>query len=51
MAGLVTRLKNQKRRLKPAFLTSQADCNETARSLLVASEGDDALRRQVNDLA
>jgi len=36
--------------LKQAFLVGQADCYETARSLLVASEGDEAMRRQVNDL-
>ena len=36
--------------LKQAFLAGQADCYETARSLLVAAEGDEALRRQVNDL-
>jgi hypothetical protein len=36
--------------LKHAFLTGQADCYATARSLLVAAEGDEAMRRQVADL-
>lgn len=36
--------------LKGAFLAGQADCYETARALLVAAEGDEALRHQVGEL-
>jgi hypothetical protein len=36
--------------LKQAFITGESDCYATGRALLVAADGDEALRRQVNDL-
>jgi ParB-like chromosome segregation protein Spo0J len=36
--------------LKQAFISGEADCYATGQALLVAADGDNALRRQVDDL-